>query len=71
MKNTLADKTMTNNSHPQKHFWNMPFKTSPRTIQAMKNAADVMQGKNSILPSLGKMIRYLAVQKEAESTSRL
>lgn len=49
----------------------MPFKTSPRTIQAMKTSADVMQGKNSILPSLGKMICYLAEQKEAESTSHL
>ena len=71
MKNTLADKTMTNNSHPQRHFWNMPFKTSPGTVQAMKTAADVTQGKNSSLPRLGKMICYLTEQKEAESTSLL
>lgn len=37
----------------------------------MKTAADVMQEKNSTLPSLGKMIHYLDEQKEAESTSRL
>lgn len=49
----------------------MPFKTSPRAIHAMKTAADVMQGMNSILPSLGKMIRYLAEQKAAESTGHL
>jgi len=32
----------------------MPFKTSPRTIQAMKSAADARQGKTSILLSLVK-----------------
>lgn len=54
MKNTLEDKTMTNNLYPQRHFWNMAFKTSPGTIQAMKTAADVVQGKNSTLPRLVK-----------------
>lgn len=44
----------------------MPFTASQRAIQAMKTAADVRQEKNSILPSLGKMIHYLAQQKEAK-----
>lgn len=42
----------------------MPFTTSQRAIQAMKTAADVRQEKNSILPSLGKMIHYLANRKK-------
>lgn len=41
----------------------MPFKTSQRTIWAMKTAADVTQGKNSIQPRLGKAIHYLAAEK--------
>lgn len=35
----------------------------------MESAADVMQGQNSPLTSLGKMIHSLAGQKEAEFTS--
>lgn len=47
----------------------MAFKTSPGTIQAMKTAADVVQGKHTA--KAGKMIPYLTEQKEAESTTHL